>query len=59
MHEKQCLIPIMRIYVFIINFYSRDETKQEEVWKKTMDYLKDHFTEEEIQCMEGTDPAVP
>ena len=48
----------MCIYVFIINLYSRDETKQEEVWKKTMDYLKDHFTEEEVQCLEGTGPTV-
>ena len=36
--------------------FFRDENKQEEVWKQTMEYLKDHFTEEEIYCLEGADP---
>ena len=37
--------------------FSRDETKQEEMWKQTIEYLKEHFTEEEIFCLEGADPA--
>ena len=38
-----------------VNF--RDEKKQEEVWKQSMEYLKDHFTEEKVYCLEGADPA--
>lgn len=34
----------------------RDEIKQEEVWNKTLEFLKDHLTEEEIYCLEGADP---
>lgn len=36
---------------------SRDEAKQEEMWKQTMEYLKEHFTEEEILGLEGADPG--
>ena len=40
-----------------INIYYRDENKQEEVWKQSIEYLKEHFTEEELFCLEGADPA--
>ena len=36
--------------------YSRDEVKQEALWKQTLAYLKDHLTEEDIFCLEGADP---
>ncbi|XP_045197973.1 retinol dehydrogenase 14-like [Mercenaria mercenaria] len=36
---------------------SRDEVKQEELWNKTLEFLKGHFTEEEIYCLEGADPT--
>lgn len=35
---------------------SRDEIKQEELWNKTLEFLKDHLTEEEMYCLEGADP---
>ena len=43
----------LKSHVEALNF--RDEKKQEYVWTQTMDYLKDHFTEEEVLCLEGTD----
>lgn len=36
---------------------ARDETKQEEMWRQTMEFLKEYFTEEEIFCLEGADPT--
>lgn len=36
---------------------ARDESKQEEMWKQTMEYLKEHFTEAETYCLEGADPV--
>ena len=38
--------------------YFRDESKQEQLWTKTMEYLKGHLTEEEILCLEGDKQAV-
>lgn len=37
--------------------YFRDETKQEALWNRTMEYIKEHFTEEDIYCLEGADPS--
>ncbi|KAL4232547.1 hypothetical protein ACF0H5_007238 [Mactra antiquata] len=34
----------------------KDEMKQEQLWIKTMALLQEHFTQEEICCLEGADP---
>ena len=37
-----------------LSFPFRDERKQEELWTKTMEFLKEQLTEEEILGLEGT-----
>lgn len=35
---------------------SREEKRQEELWRKTLEFLQGHLTDEEIYCLEGADP---
>ena len=51
----------MKVISFLVSnlqlFDFRDETKQEEMWKRSMEYVKEHLSEEEIYCLEGADPS--